>query len=738
MSVPGSGERSPVKGRLSSRLSFREDGGRSVEEHNDSLIVNVCMDSRAGFVSRSDGQRTPEADDKDTRSVARASGGGSPRKQQLRRPDRGGRLQSRDPAEHEDATNWRKTTAKGVRFEDWSFVDASEEKPGRATFKGKVDARKEEPKPRVEPGEAKPQDADTWAERKTKAAHERTQRRRRRNTNDDSISSDVHNSSAESLERFIEENTLHLDLHMDLPSLFPPGGGSQEEDEGNSFPENLIKTPVGFEHVLDWSTVTPEDDLDVTEIVYGKRASMEKPGRRGGKQTHVSEEQATDDYTGRERKTGAGRTYSKGPDSNSHKGPFREDGVRSVEERNDSLIINVCMDSQSKTETDNVEVVQTERLATDECQNKDIVADVTSRCDLNTSRENDSVDRGHVAATSDAREDEESVVTEDIATEGLTVVSETKVKAVAPDTKVEAVVSDTKVEAVIVSDTKVEAVVSDTKVEAVVSDTKVEAVASDTKVEPVVSDTKVEAVVSDTKVEAVVSDTKVEAVVSDTKVVVSDTKVEVVVSDTKVEAVVSDTKVEAVVSDTKVEAVVSDTKVVVSDTKVEVVVSDTKVETVVSDTKVEAVVSDTKVEPVVSDTKVEAVVSDTKVEPVASDTKVEPVVSDTKVEPVVSDTKVEAVVSDTKVEAVVSDTKVEAVLSDTKVEAVVSDTKVETVVSDTQVEAAVSDTKVETVVSDTKVEAVVSDTKVEAVVSDMKVETVVSDTKVEPVVSHES
>ena len=677
MSVPGSGERSPVKGRLSSRLSFREDGGRSVEEYNDSLIVNVCMDSRAGFVSRSDGQRTPEANDKDTRSVARASGGGSPRKQQLRRPDRGGRLQSRDPAEHEDATNWRKTTAKGVRFEDWSFVDASEEKPsGRATFKG----RKEEPKLRDEPGDAKPQDSDdahTWAERKTKAAHERTQRRRRRNTNDDSISSDVHNSSAESLERFIEENTLHLDLHMDLPSLIPPGGNSQEEDEGHDFPENLIKTPVGFEHVLDWSTVTPEDDLDVTEIVYGKRASMEKPGRRSGRQTHATEEQAIDDYTGRERKEGTGRTYSKGPDSNSHKGPFREDGVRSVEERNDSLIINVCMDSQRKTETDNVKVVQTERLATDDCQNKDTVADITSPCDLNTSRGNDNVDRGHVAAPSEAREDEESVVTDDIAEEGLTVVS---------DTKVEAVVSDTKVEAV-VSDTKVGAVVSDTKVEAVVSDPKVEAVVSDTKVEAVVSDTKVEAVVSDMKVEAVVSDTKVEAVV------VSDTKVEAVVSDTKVEAVVSDTKVEAVVSDTKVEAVVSDTKV----------------EVVVSDTKVEAVVSDTKVEAVVSDTNVEAVVSDTKVEPVVSDTKVEPVVSDTKVEAVVSDTKVEAVVSDTKVEAVVSDTKVEAVVSDTKVEPVVSDTKVEPVVSDTKVEPVVSDMKVEPVVSDTKVEAVVSD-----------------------------
>ena len=606
MSVPGSGERSPVKGRLSSRLSFRggEDGSRSVEERNDSLIVNVCMDSRTGFVSHSDGQRTPEADGGDDRSTSRASGGGSPRKQQLRRPDRGGgRLKSRDPAEHEDATNWRKT-AKGVRFEDWS-IDASEDKPsGRGIFKGRVDVRKEEPKAREERGNRTSQDADdahTWAERKTKAAHQRTQRRRRRNTNDDSCSSDVHNSSAESLERFIEENTLHLDLHMDLPSLIPPGHSQEEEDHG--YPENLIKTPVGFEHVLDWSMVTPDDDLDVTEIVYGKRPSMEKPGRRNGKQTHTTEGRATDDSTGSK------SNESTRPDSNSHKEPSN---------------------GRCETEADNVEVVQSEGLATDDTagadeQSKDTVtvAVATSRRDLDTSRESDNVDRGDVAASSDAREGEESVVTGDIATEGLTVVSDTKDEAVVSDTKDEAVVSDTKDEAV-VSDTKDEAVVSDTKDEAFVSDTKDEVVVSDTKDEVVVSDTKDEAVVSDMKDEAVVSDTKDEAVVSDTKdeAVVSDTKDEAFVSDTKDEAVVSDTRDEAVVSDTKDEAVVSDTKdeAVVSDTKDEAVVSDTKDGVVVSDTKDETVVSDTKDEAVVSDTKDGVVVSDTKDETVVSDT----------------------------------------------------------------------------------------------------------------------
>ena len=61
---------------------------------------------------------------------------------------------------------------------------------------------------------------------------------------------DEDNDSEKSLKRFVEENTLHLDIQFDNLSLL---------DGNMTSPEVMLKTPVGHEKILDWAAAVEND-----------------------------------------------------------------------------------------------------------------------------------------------------------------------------------------------------------------------------------------------------------------------------------------------------------------------------------------------------------------------------------------------------------------------------------------------------------------------------------------------
>ncbi len=99
---------------------------------------------------------------------------------------------------------------------------------------------------------------------------------------------DIHNSSAESLERFIQEHTLHIDAKTGLAA---PG---QEEESTPTSPSSLIpslKTPTDHVKVLDWGaemdSLSP--DPKHSEFFEGQSAeSRAVDSERPGDNTNVS------------------------------------------------------------------------------------------------------------------------------------------------------------------------------------------------------------------------------------------------------------------------------------------------------------------------------------------------------------------------------------------------------------------------------------------------------------------